>query len=51
MLCRAKGQGVGGTATQQKDTAKQKDKILAENPEAPDTIGMQDERGSKTAKT
>ena len=39
--------GAGGAATQQKDVHDQKRKILNEHPEAPDTIGMQDERGSK----
>lgn len=40
---------VGGadTTTAQKDTSNQKEKIKQEHPEAPDSIGFQDERGGK----
>ena len=43
----ARAQGGADSTTAQRDTTKQKEKIKKENPEAPDTIGFQDERGGK----
>lgn len=39
--------GTGGNATERKDSAGGAAKAKKEFPEAPDTIGMQDERGGR----
>ena len=44
----AKSKGTGGTATGRKDETSH-EKTKREFPEAPDTIGMQDERGGRGA--
>lgn len=44
-LPRNKAAGTGGNATAQRDSTGQADKIKQEHPEAPDAIGLQDERG------
>jgi len=43
----ARASGTGGTATEQKDAQRSKEKTKKEYPEAPVTIGMQDERGAR----
>jgi hypothetical protein len=42
-----KGSASGGNATEAKDSAGGAAKAKKEFPEAPDTIGMQDERGGR----
>jgi hypothetical protein len=45
--CRAKTKDAGGQAVREKDETNSKAKAKKEFPEAPVTIGMEDERGGK----
>lgn len=47
MHCSLRAKGEGGAATEQRDPGKAAKKAKEEFPEAPDTIGFQDERGGK----
>lgn len=47
MHCSLRAKGEGGAATEQRDPGKAAKNAKKEFPEAPDTIGFQDERGGK----
>lgn len=47
MYSRDKSKDIGGQAVRQKDETNSKAKAKKEFPEAPVTIGMEDERGGK----
>jgi hypothetical protein len=46
-VLRDKAKDVGGQAVREKDETNSKEKVKKEFPEAPVTIGMEDERGGK----
>jgi hypothetical protein len=47
VLSRDKGKDIGGSAVREKDETSSKAKAKEEFPEAPVTIGMEEERGGK----